>query len=98
MKQYKDLQLADSHDLWFAIDAENQHQLKKWGVQTHSLFEWGNYLTEEVGEVAKAIAELEYREGTTNAVYKECIQVATLALKIAEMVKHHKPIKRCQSD
>ena len=87
MKFYKDQTLNDGQVLT-DVFKENQRQVAKWGIQTHSLFEWQNYLTEELGEVAKAIAEFEYRGGTKEEVYKEAIQVATLALKIAEMVKY----------
>jgi|SRR3990167_1795011 len=88
MKFYKDQCLKDVEHLKNEVLRENVSQIIKWGVQTHSLFEWGNYLAEEVGEVAKAIAELEYRNGTKEELYKEAIQVATLALKLAEMVKY----------
>jgi NTP pyrophosphatase (non-canonical NTP hydrolase) len=64
---------------------ENIKQLEKWGVQTHSPFEWLAYTTEELGELAEAISEFEYRGGLAENVVKEAIQTATLALKIAEM-------------
>jgi NTP pyrophosphatase (non-canonical NTP hydrolase) len=73
---------------------EHQHQINKWGIQTHTLFEWLTYTAEELGELAKAIAELEYRDGTKEEVYKEAIQTATLSLKIAEMVLSEKTNKR----
>jgi len=57
----------------------------KRGVQNVSPFEWMTYLVEEVGELAEAISEAEYRKGTFDDIYKEAIQVATLALKIAEI-------------
>ena len=65
---------------------ENQRQLTKWGIQTRSPFEWLTYLTEEVGELAQAVSEFEYRKGSVDDIYKEAIQVATLSLKIAEIV------------
>jgi NTP pyrophosphatase (non-canonical NTP hydrolase) len=43
-----------------------------------------------LGELAKAIGEFEYRNGTKEEVAKEAIQVATLALKIAEMFENIK--------
>ena len=67
---------------------ENRFQIHKWGKQTHSLFEWCNYTTEEMGELAKAIAEFEYRDGSAEQIIHEAVQVATLALKIAEMLKY----------
>lgn len=67
---------------------ENICQLKKWGVQERSPFEWMAYLTEEVGELAQAISdEMVYRDGSHKDIVDEAIQVATLALKIAEMAQ-----------
>ena len=42
-------------------------------------------MTEEIGELAQAIAEYEYRQGSRKHVVMEAIQTATLCLKIAEM-------------
>ena len=39
------------------INVEREYQLKKWGEQKHSDEKWLAILTEEVGEVAKAILE-----------------------------------------
>ena len=64
---------------------ENSNQLSKWGIQTHSAFEWVAYTTEELGELAQAISEYEYRDGQKKDIVKEAVQLATLALKIAEM-------------
>ena len=69
------------------VCAEHRRQLAKWGVQTRTAFEWATYLAEEAGEVAKAISEHEYRGGSSDAVVKEAIETATLALKIAEMFR-----------
>jgi len=43
------------------------------------------FTTEELGELANAITEWKFRKGSSENVVKEAIQVATLALKIAEM-------------
>ena len=68
------------------IHAENQRQLRKWGFQTHRPEEWLMYLTEEVGELAKAMSEYKYnRGGTAEDIEKEAVQVATLAAKMARM-------------
>ncbi len=83
---WKDLCLtANIEILKKAVLKENERQLEKWGVQNVSPFEWMTYLVEEVGELAEAISEAEYRKGTFDDIYKEAIQVATLALKIAEI-------------
>ncbi len=86
MEQYTDEQLTNREKLFGDIIIEHQKQIRKWDIQTHSLFEWLTYTTEELGELAKAIAENQYRDGDAVEIYKEAIQVATLSLKIAEMV------------
>ena len=85
MRQYTDLFLK--HDKWILekVRAEIKYQQNKWGLQTHSAYEWLTYTAEELGSLAKAIGEYEYRSGTKERVVSEAIQVATLALKIAEM-------------
>lgn len=80
-----DRALTNMTTLDLLVFEENTRQLQKWGVQTRSWFEWLAYLTEETGEVAKAVSEHVYRQGSLLEVRKEAIQVATLALKIAEM-------------
>lgn len=67
------------------LQAENARQLKKWGVQTRTEFEWLAYITEELGELSKAISENTYRDGFVKPIINEAIQVATLSLKVAEM-------------
>jgi NTP pyrophosphatase (non-canonical NTP hydrolase) len=82
-----DLLLKNKEWLVEQVENENIRQLKKWGVQDRSPFEWLTFLMEEVGELASEISELEYRNGNHREVIAEAIQVATLALKIAEMYK-----------
>ena len=71
---------------------ENQRQLEKWGIQCRHPFEWLGFATEELGELAEAIGEWQFREGNRGDVVKEAIQTATLCIKIAEMFKHSKDI------
>ena len=85
MKEYIDRCLENDNWIIKKVQDENRNQLNKWGVQTHTSFEWLTYTTEELGSLAKAIGEYEYRDGTREKVVSEAIQVATLALKIAEM-------------
>ena len=85
MNIYTDTRLRNSDLILSKVKRENTFQLHKWGVQTHTAFEWLTYTTEELGELAQAISEHEYREGSKECVVNEAIQVATLALKIAEM-------------
>ena len=67
------------------VEEEHKRQIEKWGIQSKSPFEWMTNLTEEIGELAKAITELEYNNAYLEDVRREAIQAATLALKIAEM-------------
>lgn len=93
LKQYTDQQLLSMDALIFQITTEHFSQIRKWGVQTHSAFEWFTYTAEELGSLAKAIGEYEYRNGPKERIISEAIQVATLALKIAEMFEQLPPEK-----
>ena len=70
---------------WDWIQEENIRQLNKWGFQKHTSFEWLAYITEELGELSKAVCEHKYRDGNIDEILEEAIQVATLAIKIAGM-------------
>lgn len=70
-----------------ALLDEDARQVAKWGIQERSPFEWLAYLVEEVGELAEAIVEAEYRNGTLDQIFKEAIEISTLARKIAKMSK-----------
>lgn len=63
------------------ITNEDFHQRVKWGNQEHSLEKWFIILSEEVGEMAKAILE-----NDLPGLLKESNSVATLAIKIYRMV------------
>jgi len=66
---------------------EDERQIKKWGIQEASPFEWLSYLVEEVGELAKAITEFDRGIEFKAKISEEAIQVATLALKISKMAE-----------
>jgi len=85
MKLYKDRIFVDKEWLFDELDEENLRQITKWGIQNCTAFEWLGYTTEELGSLAKAINEHEYGGGPKEKVISEAFQVATLALKIAEM-------------
>jgi NTP pyrophosphatase (non-canonical NTP hydrolase) len=83
MKEYPDTIRWDGMpEICAMVKEEHSRQFKKWGVQKRTLFEWLAYLTEEVGELAEAISENEYRDGSTEEIKKEAVQVAALAFKI----------------
>ena len=83
--QLTDLELAHFSRLVDKVLDEHEHQIDKWGVQTHTPWEWLGYTLEELGELSAAISDHEYRDGKEMFVVKEAIQAATLCLKIAEM-------------
>ena len=85
--EWHDKQLATITALFQDVLAEQERQVAKHGVQTRSPFEWLAYLTEEMGELSEAICDAHYRGGASGHIHDEAIQVATLALKIAEMAK-----------
>ena len=87
MKKYRDRMFIDKEWLFDQLDEENLRQISKWGIQEKSAFEWLTNTAEELGSLAKAITEHEHRGGPKEKVVAEALQVATLALKIAEMYK-----------
>ncbi len=84
-KIYTDKLLIKIIYLTKAIIEENRKQIDKWGIQKHTLFVWQTALTEEVGELAEAILKNHFDKESLSNIFKEAIQTATLALKIAEM-------------
>ena len=87
MKKYRDRMFIAKEWLHDQLDEENLRQIEKWGIQEKTIFEWLTNTTEELGSLAKAISECEYRGASKEKVIAEAFQVATLALKIAEMYK-----------
>ncbi len=80
-----DLVLEDTGLCEEALDmiaAEDISQREIWGNQIHDACKWMTILTEEVGELAKAILE-----NNLVGIEEEGTQVATLALKMAWMAR-----------
>ena len=80
------------------IDAERKRQDKKFGEQNHSPLVWMSILTEEVGEVGKAVndsyipelKQLCSAELLINGYSKELIQVAAVAVSMIECLERGK--------
>ncbi len=68
LKQYPDVFPVDIAWASKLIAEENCRQLSKWGINKVTLFEWLNYTTEELGELAKAIADHEYGSGSKDEI------------------------------
>ncbi len=81
----KDLCLETYSCITPLIYWENHRQIKRWGIQEHDAATWMLILSEEHGELAQALLQYEYEDGPVDQVIKEAIQIATLAIKIAEM-------------
>ena len=85
IKKVTDLQLKDLDTLIKDIKHESEMQIKKFGIQEASPFEWVTWIGEEFGEVCKAIFEnITYNDCPPENVYNEAIQLVTLTLKLAE--------------
>jgi len=67
---------------------ERLGQNAKWGKQRHDHGTWLAILMEEVGEVAQAMQEgfTHHKESDADNLYTELIQVAAVAVAIAEQV------------
>lgn len=65
-----------------AIGVERRRQDTKWGVQNHNDEHWHAILSEEAGEVAKAILEQEH----TKQLKAELIQVAAVCVAWLECI------------
>jgi acyl carrier protein len=86
-EMWKDKELVNFKNLVIAIQEENKRQIAKWGIQEYNVFTWNTILGEEVGELAQAMLNHHFGKHPTDMIAKEAIQVATLALKIAEMAQ-----------
>jgi len=69
------------------IAAEDIAQREKWGEQEHDACTWLAIIAEEFGEMSKAVLEYQFGDGKLSRIEEEAIQVATLALKIAAMIR-----------
>lgn len=61
------------------IKKERERQIEKWGTQTHTPAMWLAILTEEVGEVAKEIADGRVLPFNEEQYCTELIHVAAVA-------------------
>ena len=69
---------------------ENKRQIVKWGVESLRPTAWASIIAEEMGELSKELLEYEYSGKLSPNLRVEAIQLATLALKIAEMTERGK--------
>lgn len=92
MDQYDD-QLKNN--ALIAVEKERFIQNAKWGRQRHSHGDWLKILIEEVGEVAQAMQTGKGwgKDSDADDLYKELIQVAAVAIAIAEQVEEEKEHK-----
>lgn len=62
------------------IMEEVERQEAKWDNEPRSAYCWITILAEEVGEVARAALQMEFAGGETDAIERELVQVAAIAL------------------
>lgn len=71
------------------ILSERERQNKKWGEQNHSDEIWLPILTEELGEVSKAMLETRFGGGYRESVREELTHVAAVALQWLECMERN---------
>ncbi len=74
MNLLKDRGLLNLPELVELIKKENKDQIDKWGIQETIPSEWMLFTMEELGELAEAISEYEYRNGSVKNIVNEAIQ------------------------
>ncbi len=75
-----------------AVALERYAQDQKWGNQYHEPCRWVTILAEEVGELAEAALDLkEYNVVTIDAMRKEAVQVAAVAVAFVEWIEKGMP-------
>ena len=93
MNIYQDAENYRCEEEFPLVAREHDRQIEKWGYQRRSLFEWITYLTEEVGELAEAVSNIEYDSQSKDAsimrgdAIKEAHQVAALATRMAAIIR-----------
>lgn len=81
---------AAEHRVYTEITLERTRQFTKWGDQNRTKYEWLAILTEEVGEVAKAILECDHEN-----YQEELIQVAaTVVTTLEDIRKQYGQVER----
>lgn len=72
------------------VNKERDRQDELWGLQRHEYSKWLAILAEEFGEVAQAINGINFpkdaKQTDADNLYEELIQVAAVAVAIAEQV------------
>jgi len=66
--------------------AERERQDAEWGEQNHTSVWWHAILSEEVGEVAKAVLEAQFAGGSVETIRAEMVQVAAVAIAAIESI------------
>lgn len=79
---------------------ERIKQNEKWGIQVHDFGTWLMILGEEFGEVCQALQSTKGWSKDTDAQdpFKELIQLAAVAVAIAEQIKEEESYGRKKMD
>jgi NTP pyrophosphatase (non-canonical NTP hydrolase) len=81
-----------THEVLTDVGVERVRQNHIWGKQRHPMGDWLKILIEEVGEVAQAmqIGDVSYKNSDADDLYEELVQVAAVAVAIAEHVREER--------
>ena len=71
-----------SDGIYDDIKEERRRQYVKWGIQEHNALYWLGILTEELGELAKAL--IEYKP--SGEARRELVQIAAVAVAVIEQI------------
>lgn len=71
---------ADRPSTFYDIKEELDGARRKFPTNKHMM----SALTEEVGELAQALIDCDRKEQTVSQVYREAMQVACMAIRVAE--------------
>jgi NTP pyrophosphatase (non-canonical NTP hydrolase) len=78
--------MSGQYNVMVDIIEERERQDTKWGVQTHNDHLWNTILSEEVGEVSKALLDHEFKGKPVRDIRAELVQVAAVAVSWLECI------------
>ena len=78
--------MSESADVYAEVRQERVRQDAQWGERVEDSFVYAVALAEECGEVARAVHDIRFANGTVADLRAELIQVAAVAVQIMERI------------
>lgn len=69
------------------VVVEDIRQIEKYGYSNHSLDDWHLILQSEMGDLSRSILRSKFQDAGLGPIARDAIHVATVALKIARMLR-----------